>query len=90
MRFSQAIDVYARAATSLCAAADEDNDDDQQVGSAVVQKKKMVGPSGPLGATTVNKDKKKEGDLNFAFESARTAVRGASAECVDRQSNVAS
>jgi hypothetical protein len=55
----------------------------------VVQKKKMVGPSGPLGATTVNKEKRKEGDLNFAFESARTAVRGASADCFDRQSNVA-
>ena len=38
-------------------------------------KKKAIGPSGPLGATTVNKDKKKEGDINFAFESARTAVR---------------
>ena len=40
-----------------------------------MQKKKAIGPSGPLGATTVNKDKKKEGDINFAFESARTAVR---------------
>ena len=54
--------------------ADDEDDDDQQGGSAVVQKKKTIGPSGPLGATTVNKDKKKEGDLNFAFESARTAV----------------
>ena len=63
-----------------CCAAEDEDEDEQGGGSAVVQKKKSIGPAGPLGASTVNKDKKKDSDLHFSFESARTAV-GALAPC---------
>jgi hypothetical protein len=55
-------------------AADEEVEDAEQTGSAVVQKKKSIGPTGPLGASTVQKDKKPQNDLAFSYESARTAV----------------
>jgi hypothetical protein len=59
-------------ATIHCA-ADEEDEDEEGGGSAVVQKKKSIGPTGPLVASTVNKDKKKD-DMQFSFESARSAV----------------
>lgn len=54
-------------------AAHEEGEEEEGGGSAVVQKKKPIGPAGPLLASTVNKDKKKD-DMQFSFESARSAV----------------
>ncbi len=63
---------WASSRTVHCA-ADEEDEDEEGGGSAVIQKKKSIGPTGPLVASTVNKDKKKD-DMQFSFESARSAV----------------